>query len=394
MALSFDTLTSRFTDLISDMKHLEMNSERSKVPIPLFLCSGRTAMRIIRASFGAEITTYGEVVFDTAMAGYQEMLTDPSFAGQIVVPTYPLIGNYGINEADIESKRIQLRGFVVRHYCATPSHYSSIKSLDDYLSENNIPGLSDVDTRSLTRCLRSSGVMMGILTSEMTIAEAKDKLKELPDYDTVDYVKEVTTPRPYKWDLFKAEAKRSNHIVIIDMGLKYNIARLLTERGCDITIAPSSMTADEILKLKPDGILLSPGPGDPALLENMVDTVKKLVYKKPVMGICLGHQLISHALGAKTFKLKFGHRGGNHPVRDLETGKIHITTQNHGYAVDETTVRDGLVVSHINLNDGTVEGLQHKELAIISIQYHAEGSPGPRDNIYLFDRFLELVKNS
>jgi len=343
-------------------------------------------------SFGAETTTYGEVVFDTAMAGYQEMLTDPSFAGQIVMPTYPLIGNYGINHLDIESKQIQVRGFVVREHCATPSHWQSSRSLHDYLLANGIPGLSGIDTRALTRRLRSVGVMMGILTSEMTIEEAIRELRNLPLYGTIDYIKAVSTEQSYQWELNSSPKQSSYHIVAVDTGLKYNIARILKQLGCEITIVPAVTPAEDILSQNPDGILLSPGPGDPALLDYMIETVKQLMGKKPIMGICLGHQLIAHALGAKTFKLKFGHRGGNHPVRDLTTGKIHITTQNHGYAVDANTLKGGLEVSHVNSNDNTIEGLRHRDLPILSIQYHSEGAPGPQDNIYLFNRFLEMMR--
>jgi carbamoyl-phosphate synthase small subunit len=345
-------------------------------------------------SFGAETTTYGEVVFDTAMAGYQEMLTDPSFAGQIVVPTYPLIGNYGINETDPESKQIQVRGFVVREYCPTPSHWQSTGNLQEYLKANGIPGLSGIDTRALTRRLRSAGVMMGILASEMTTQEALKKLRSLPPYGTIDFIKEVSTEESYQWKLRSSIVKSNYRIIAVDMGLKYNIARILSQLGCQVTIVPATAGADEILSLNPDGIILSPGPGDPALLDYMIKTVKELIGKKPIMGICLGHQLIAHAFGARTFKLKFGHRGGNHPVRDLATGRIHITTQNHGYAVDADTVKDGLEVSHINSNDGTVEGLRHKDLPVFSIQYHSEGSPGPQDNFYLFGEFLEMIKEA
>ncbi len=345
-------------------------------------------------SFGAETTTYGEVVFDTAMAGYQEMLTDPSFAGQIVVPTYPLIGNYGINDSDVESKQIQVRGFVVREYCTTPSHWQNMRNLHNYLVASGIPGLSGIDTRALTRRLRSAGVMMGILTSEMTTDEALKELKESPPYGAMDFIKEVSTNEPYHWELPPNQWQSPHRIVVLDMGLKYNIVRILKQLGCDITIVPATTTSEDILNQNPDGILLSPGPGDPALLGYITKTVKQLIGKKPIMGICLGHQLIAHALGARTFKLKFGHRGGNHPVRDLATGRIHITTQNHGYAVDAGSLNGGLKVSHINSNDNTVEGLRHKDLPILSIQYHSEGAPGPQDNIYLFHRFLEMIKES
>jgi len=343
-------------------------------------------------SFGAEVTSYGEVVFNTSMSGYQEMLTDPSYAGQIVVPTYPLIGNYGINKIDFESRQIWVRGFVVREYCPVPSHWQSSLALDEFLRENGVPGLTGVDTRALTRHLRSTGVMMGILTSEMNAKEALKKLKRLPPYGSTDFVKEVTVEETCHWELPPAKIQNLYHIAVVDTGLKYNIARILAQLGCRVTVFPCTMPAEQILALGPDGIVLSPGPGDPALLDYMLKTVNELIKHKPVMGICLGHQLIGTALGAKTFKLKFGHRGGNHPVRDLETGKVHITTQNHGYAIDADSLMDGLEVSQINLNDGTVEGLSHKELPILSIQYHSEGSPGPQDNVYLFDRFLEMVK--
>ncbi len=343
-------------------------------------------------SFGAEDTTYGEVVFNTSMSGYQEMLTDPSYAGQILVLTYPLIGNYGVNDAYFESKQVQVRGLVVREHCPVPSHWQSTGSLPEFLQTHGIPGISGVDSRALTRRLRSSGVMMGILTSEMTPESALRELNALPRYDSIDFVKRVSSDKKYKWKSTSDYAAPAYNIVIIDMGLKYNIARILTRLGCLVTVVPCTMGVKEILNLRPDGVVLSPGPGDPALLDYMTETVRELMHQKPVMGICLGHQLIGTALGARTFKLKFGHRGGNHPVHDLASGRVYITTQNHGYAVDADSLRGGLEVSQINLNDGTVEGLSHKELPVISIQYHSEGSPGPQDNVYLFDRFLEMVK--
>ena len=342
-------------------------------------------------SFGAKDTTSGEVVFNTSMSGYQEMLTDPSYAGQILVLTYPLIGNYGVNDAYFESKQVQVRGLVVREHCPVPSHWQSTGSLSGFLQANGIPGISGVDSRALTRRLRSAGVMMGILTSEMTPEEALRELKVLQRYDSTDFVKQVAIDKKYQWGLTSDDAALLHHIVIVDMGLKYNIARILTQLGCLVTVVPCTMAVEEILNLKPAGIVLSPGPGDPALLDYMTETVRKLVQQKPVIGICLGHQLIGIALGAKTFKLKFGHRGGNHPVRDLASGRVYITTQNHGYAIDANSLKGGLETSQINLNDGTVEGLRHKELPVISIQYHSEGSPGPQDNVYLFGRFLEMV---
>jgi len=357
-------------------------------------------------SFGAETTAHGEVVFSTSMTGYQEMLTDPSYAGQILVPTYPLIGNYGINESDFESRKIQVRGFAVREYCSQPSHWQSSRTLHEFLLAYGIPGISSIDTRALTRRLRSAGVMMGIITSEMTAEEALKELESLPKYDVIDFVHQVSTEKAYEWQsntpatatllslsLRGASAtKQSLKILVIDYGLKYNILRILSQLGCQASAVPCTASAKDVLALNPDGIVLSPGPGDPALLDDITDTVKELIGRKPIMGICLGHQLIGKALGAQTFKLKFGHRGGNHPVQDLASGRVYITAQNHGYAIDADTLKGGLEVSHINLNDGTVEGLRHQDLPILSIQYHSEASPGPLDNMYLFERFLEMVK--
>jgi carbamoyl-phosphate synthase small subunit len=356
-------------------------------------------------AFGATSTTYGEVVFNTSMTGYQEMLTDPSYAGQILVPTYPLIGNYGINESDSESRRIQVRGFVVRECCPRPSHWQSTRTLQEFLQAYGIPGISGIDTRALTRHLRSSGVMMGILSSEMTVEEASSELRSLPRYDYVNFVCQVSTEKQYDWQsgnpakpnvpslsLRGAPAIKQSHVLVIDYGLKYNILRTLCELNCQVTAIPCTASAADVLALNPDGIVLSPGPGDPALLGDSAETVRDLIGKKPIMGICLGHQLIGQALGAKAFKLKFGHRGGNHPVKDLATNRVYITAQNHGYALDANTLKGGLEVSQINLNDGTVEGLRHRELPVLGIQYHAEASPGPWDNKYLFERFLDMVK--
>jgi len=358
-------------------------------------------------SFGAETTTYGEVVFDTSMTGYQEMLTDPSFAGQILVATYPLIGNYGINESDFESRQIQVRGLAVREYCSQPSHWQSTRTLHEFLLAYGIPGISDIDTRALTRHLRLEGAMMGMATSEMTAEEALEELKTLPRYDVTDFVRQVSTEKAYEWQSSEpatvtlpslslrgaSATKQSLRILVIDLGLKYNILRILSQLGCQATAMPCTASAEDVLALNPDGIVLSPGPGNPVLLDNITDTIRELIGRKPIMGICLGHQLIGRSLGVKTYKLKFGHRGGNHPVQDLATGKVYITAQNHGYAVDADTLKGGLEVSHINLNDGTVEGLRHRDLPILSIQYHSEASPGPWDNRYLFERFLEMVKS-
>ena len=345
-------------------------------------------------SFGAEAETSGEVVFNTSMMGYQEMLTDPSYAGQIVVPTYPLIGNYGTNEQDFESDKIQVRGFVVREECRQPNHYLSTRTIHEYLAESGIPGLYGVDTRAITRRLRSAGVMMGMITSDKTPEQALEEIKKLPDYGSIDFVRQVSTSAPYEWEPDPTDSDALFHIIVLDCGLKYTILRMMRHHGCRVTAVPCTMSADEILSLKPDGIVLSPGPGNPELLDYIVETIRQLIGKKPIMGICMGNQLIARAFGARTFKLKFGHRGANHPVRDLSDGRIHITAQNHGYATDPDTLKDGLEVSHINLNDGTVEGLRHKELPIFSIQYHSEASPGPLDNVYLFERFLDMVREA
>jgi carbamoyl-phosphate synthase small subunit len=339
-------------------------------------------------SFGADASAYGEVVFNTSMTGYQEMLTDPSYAGQIVIPTYPLIGNYGINSGDAQSNRIQVSGFVVREECQMPSHSRSVSTLHEYLHSSSIPGLAGVDSRAITRRLRSSGVMMGMITQE-PLNEALKTLSKLPRYDDIDFVKQVTTDNIYKWDAMSGQYPLY-HIVVIDCGVKSSIMHYLSKLGCACTVVPSSILAEDILSMKPDGILLSPGPGDPAL-PYLEETVRNLIGKKPIMGICLGHQLIGRALGAMTFKLKFGHRGGNHPVRDLETGRVYITAQNHGYALDADSIKGGLEVSQINNNDGTVEGVRHREIPIISIQYHAEASPGPKDTVSSFERFVEMV---
>ena len=343
-------------------------------------------------SFGANCEGHGEVVFNTSMTGYQEILTDPSYAGQIVMLTYPLIGNYGINPETVESKKIQVRGLVVREDCDIPSHWNSQSTVAQFLASQGVSGISGVDTRAITRRLRSSGVMMGIIT-RYDPQSALKKLASLPSYGSVNYVSEVSTPSPYTWDLTETPTLTSYNIVALDYGLKYNILRILNKLGCRVTVIPAATSAEDILQKDPDGLLLSPGPGDPALLGQISETVRALVGVKPIMGICLGNQMLGKAFGGRTFKLKFGHRGANHPVKDLVTGRVHITAQNHGYALDADSLPSSLEVSHLNLNDETVEGLTHRDYPIVSIQYHSEASPGPLDNVYLFQRFLDMVKD-
>ena len=342
-------------------------------------------------SFGAEASGHGEVVFNTSMTGYQEMLTDPSYAGQLVTLTYPLVGNYGINSEDIESGKIQVSGLIVREHCDQPSHGNSELTLHEYLKSQDIPGICGVDTRAITRRLRNHGVMMGLITAESPEA-AKASLAEAPRYDDLDLVRTVTTQEQYTWDGSDSEQLQPRlRILVTDSGLKYNILRLLRQRGCEVIAVPAQTSAEDMMSLKPSGILMSPGPGDPQLLDYLTNNVQKLLGRVPMMGICLGHQLIARALGAKTYKLKFGHRGANHPVKDLETGRVYITAQNHGYAVDADSLPAGLEVSLLNLNDNTVEGLSHRDLPLFSIQYHSEASPGPRDSEYIFDKFLTMI---
>lgn len=352
-------------------------------------------------SFGSHRQGWGEVVFNTTMTGYQEVLTDPSYAGQLITLTYPIVGNYGINRSDFESRRIQAAGLIVRQHCDLPSHSSSDMNLHAFLEEYDIPGISGIDTRALTRRIRTRGVMMGLVTIEDP-ETARQQLAALPNYDHLDWVSTVTTANGYFWNGLDESAGYPSkpapagvrRILVTDAGLKYNILRLLQIRGCEVIAVPATTPAADILAMHPAGVLLSPGPGDPELLGGIVDNVRQLLGKVPMMGICLGHQLAARALGARTYKLKFGHRGGNHPVKDLNTGQVHITAQNHGYSVDAENLPAGLEVSHLNLNDNTVEGLVHRDLPLFTIQYHSEASPGPQDNEYLFDRFLRMIDDA
>ena len=341
--------------------------------------------------------THGEVVFNTSMTGYQEILTDPSYAGQIVVPTYPLIGNYGINRHDSESSKVQVAGFVVREHCDAPSHQTSEMTLDEFLGSEGVLGISGVDTRAITRRLRTRGVMMGTIALDELPEAALARLRRLPRYEGTDFVRQVSTSEPYSWERPIPGGRMPEprlRVLVDDCGLKYNILRNLRTRGCEVIAYPATASATDLLEMEPDGVLMSPGPGDPDLLDYAVETARGLVGKVPIMGICLGNQILARVFGGRNYKLKFGHRGGNHPVKEVATGRVHITAQNHGYAVDADSLPSEVEVSHVNLNDGTVEGLRHRSLPIMSIQYHSEASPGPRDNEYLFDQFLAMVEHS
>jgi carbamoyl-phosphate synthase small subunit len=370
-------------------------------------------------SIGADGEVDGEVCFNTSMTGYQEILTDPSYRGQIVTMTYPQIGNYGVNAEDVESQRPQLAGFVVREHSRTQSNFRSEKSLSEYLVQHGIVAIESIDTRSLVRRLRSGGALKGVLsTKDLDDASLVAKAKASPGLVGRDLVREVLPDQPFEWQQplsewthlrreeraasseFDVASTRTSqlashvstrHVVALDFGMKWNIPRHLVDQGCRVTILPGTATADEVLAKNPNGVFLSNGPGDPEPLEYAIKTIRELLGKKPIFGICLGHQLLGLACGAKTFKLKFGHRGANHPVQNLETGAVEITSQNHGFAVAEDSLPDFLRITHRSLNDGTIEGLSHRDVPAYSVQYHPEASAGPHDSHYLFQRFLESM---
>jgi len=357
-------------------------------------------------SFSATGETSGEVVFNTSLTGYQEILTDPSYAGQIVTMTYPLIGNYGVNADDLESVKPQVAGFIVKEYSEFPSNFRSLESLGSWLTKHGIIGIQGIDTRMLTKMIRSVGAMRGIIsTIDLDDKSLLVKVKKAPHMAGLDLASRVTTLESYRWEnidttpfalptIQHSVSEPKWNVVVYDYGVKQNILRRLTSYGCALTVLPAQTSAEDVLKMNPDGIFLSNGPGDPAAVTYAIENLKKLVGKKPIFGICLGHQLLALALGGKTFKLKFGHRGGNHPVKNLNTGSIEITSQNHGFAVDPDSLDAASIeITHENWNDHTNEGFRHRSLPIFSVQYHPEASPGPHDSDYLFAQFVEMMRN-
>lgn len=375
-------------------------------------------------AYGAEGERHGEVVFNTGMTGYQEVLTDPSYRGQIVTMTYTQQGNYGLNPEDDESWQPWVEGFVVREACRQPSNFRSTISLPDYLKQHGIPGISGIDTRRLTKHLRTYGAKMGVISSiDLDPDSVVKKAQQAPRLENVDFVKQVTCKAPRRWaedgyveeavtpDIWSEDrtkprarqrtiyrdgmplyAPRIYRVVCMDWGIKQNILRHLYSRGCDIVVVPAETTAEQVLEWNPDGVLLSNGPGDPQLLDYAIKTARGVIGKVPVFGVCLGQQIIGWAMGGTTYKLKFGHRGCNHPVKNLLTDEVEITTQNHGFCVDMESLKDsGMEITHLNLNDNTCEGLRHKELPLFCVQYHPEAGPGPHDASYLFDNFIEMM---
>ena len=394
-----------------------MGKERKKAILAL-----EDGTVFVGTSFGAATTQTGEICFNTSMTGYQEILTDPSYRGQLVTMTCPLIGNYGVSRADAESGTVHVRGFVIEELCEIPSNWRSEMPLHEYLLEAGVPGIEGVDTRALTKRLRFAGAMRATLCNDGSLdaAAAVEAARRSDPMEGSDFVKEVTTPDSYHWDPSGTESRRwtivnpsldevleehdgqvyhslgdtKYRIVAYDFGIKRNILRSLRQHGFEVEVVNSRTPASEVLARNPDGIFLSNGPGDPAALGYIHSEIEQIVAKKPVFGICLGHQVLAHAFGGSTFKLKFGHRGGNHPVKDLRSGKIAITAQNHGFAADGDSLPPHVEVTHINLNDGTVEGMRHRDYPVFSVQYHPEAAPGPNDASYFFEEFANLIDQS
>jgi len=362
------------------------------------------------SAFGHSGTTAGEICFNTSMTGYQEIITDPSYRGQIVTMTYPLQGNYGVNPEDAESSSPHVRGFVIGELCEIPSNWRSQQSLAEYFTEHQIIGIEDIDTRALTKHLRSQGAMRAVITTELSEIEAIQAAKDSPSMVGMDYVEEVSTKEDYVWDgesrlwtIPSVTTKQETNyielpdpqyrILAYDFGIKYNILRSLRQSGFEVEVVNSRTSASEVLAKNPDGVFLSNGPGDPAALSYIHDEVKQLIGKKPLFGICLGHQILTHCFGGKTYKMKFGHRGGNHPVKDLRTGLVAITAQNHGFATDDASLPSHAEVTHINLNDQTVEGVRSTQDPVFSVQHHPEAAPGPNDAKNFFGEFAELIES-
>ena len=362
-------------------------------------------------AFGASGTTTGEICFNTSMTGYQEVITDPSYRGQIVAMTYPQIGNYGVTPEDAESAGPHVRGFVIGELSPVASNWRSRQSLGDYFTEHGVLGIEHVDTRALTKHLRSLGAMRACLTTELSSEAAIAAAQAAPSMEGMDYVREVSTPENYAWEADSRRFALSNastghlenylelppvkhRIVAFDFGIKWNILRRLRQAGFGVEVLNSRTPASEVLARNPDGIFLSNGPGDPAALDYIHEEIKQLIGKKPVFGICLGNQILGHVFGGPTYKLKFGHRGGNQPVKDLRSGRISITSQNHGFAVCPDSLPSNVEVTHVNLNDDTVEGIRHKEMPVFSVQYHPEAAPGPHDASYFFEEFAALIDST
>ncbi len=358
-------------------------------------------------AFGATVEAEGEIVFNTSMSGYQEVITDPSYRGQMVVMTCPLIGNYGVNPEDFESSRPQLSGFIIKELSGIPSNWRSRKTLDEFLREYNVTGIQGIDTRALTRHIRDAGAQQAVISTQVDNPDALvQRAKNSPGLVGRDLVREVTCQASYDWDegewemgrgyekfsFQRADGRKPFFVVAYDLGIKRNILRRLTQTGCKTLVVPASTSADDVLAMKPDGVFLSNGPGDPEGVPYVIENVRRLLGKVPILGICLGHQILNLAMGGSTYKLKFGHHGGNQPVMDLRTRKVEITAQNHGFAVDGASLKEHVEATSINLNDQTVEGVRHKKYPVISVQYHPEASPGPRDSSHVFKEFVELMK--